>query len=168
MTEQLQRLAAHLAWADERVLSALRADPGSDAGALAYFAHILAAAHVWLARIHQRPPDFAVWPALSLDECAALAERNRRELDEVTSTLPPAALGRQISYRNSAGVAFVSRLDDILLHVALHGAYHRGQVSLMVRRSGGTPAPTDYIAFVRGAPAATRRDGTLDAGPGAG
>jgi uncharacterized damage-inducible protein DinB len=45
-----------------------------------------------------------------------------------------------------------------LLHVFLHSAYHRGQVSLMVRRSGGVPAPTDFIAFVRGAPTATRAD----------
>jgi uncharacterized damage-inducible protein DinB len=40
--------------------------------------------------------------------------------------------------------------------VALHGSYHRGQIALLVRAGGSTPAPTDYIAFIRGAPAATR------------
>ena len=38
----------------------------------------------------------------------------------------------------------------------LHGAYHRGQIALLLREGGAEPAPTDYIAFVRGAPAATR------------
>jgi len=39
----------------------------------------------------------------------------------------------------------------------MHGCYHRGQVAMLIRDGGGTPAPTDYIAFVRGAPAATRQ-----------
>ena len=65
------------------------------------------------------------------------------------------ALQRSIPYVNSAGRAFTSTLEDILLHVALHGAYHRGQVSIFVRDGGGIPAPTDYIGFARGVPAAT-------------
>lgn len=156
MLEWLQRLVNHLAWADSRVLEGLRADPGSDAAAIEYFAHVLAAEHVWLTRITGATRELEVWPKLSLDECAAIGERNRRELEALIGGLRPDDLAREVSYINSAGDAFKSRVDDILLHVMLHGAYHRGQVSLMVRRSGGTPMPTDYIAFVRGAPAATR------------
>jgi uncharacterized damage-inducible protein DinB len=73
----------------------------------------------------------------------------------MVATLTTDDLAREVPYVNSAGAAFVSRVDDILLHVVLHSAYHRGQVSLLMRRSGGTPKPTDYIAFARGAPAAT-------------
>ena len=47
-------------------------------------------------------------------------------------------------------------VGDILAHAVLHGSYHRGQVSLLVRDAGAQPQPTDFIAFVRGAPAATR------------
>jgi uncharacterized damage-inducible protein DinB len=42
------------------------------------------------------------------------------------------------------------------VHVAMHGSYHRGQITMLVRDAGAEPQPTDYIAFVRGAPAATR------------
>jgi uncharacterized damage-inducible protein DinB len=62
-----------------------------------------------------------------------------------------------ITYRNSAGEEFTSSLEDILTHVAMHGSYHRGQVAAWMRQSGETPTPTDYIAFARGSPAATRR-----------
>jgi uncharacterized damage-inducible protein DinB len=154
--EWLERLAGHLAWADRRVLQGLRANPGNDAAALEYFAHVLAAEHLWLSRIKGTPRDLEVWPALTLDECSAVAERNQRELESFIGGLEPHDLAREVPYVNSAGDAFVSRTDDILLHVMLHGTYHRGQVSLMVRRSGGTPMPTDYIAFIRGAPTATR------------
>jgi uncharacterized damage-inducible protein DinB len=153
--DQLRRLFDHQAWSDERVLAGLRSDPGTDAAALDYFAHAVAVEHVWMARIRQRPAEFAIWPRLSLDECDALAKRNREEYETLLNGLTPGDLARGIAYRNSAGVSFESRLEDILLHTMLHGAYHRGQVSLMVRRSGGTPSPTDYIAFIRGVPAAT-------------
>jgi len=63
-------------------------------------------------------------------------------------------VARAIDYRNSAGQAFRSTVEDILLHVALHGTYHRGQIALVIRGGGGEPASTDYIAFIRGAPTA--------------
>ena len=38
---------------------------------------------------------------------------------------------------------------DILNQLILHAAHHRGQISLEIRRSGGVPAPVDYILAVR-------------------
>jgi uncharacterized damage-inducible protein DinB len=156
MIDHLDCLFAHLAWADEHVLQSLR-DAGEDASqAEELFAHILGAELVWLSRIQGRAADVPVWPSLSLDECAALAARVRGEYDRFLSGLDVAEAARMVHYRNSAGFEFDSKVEDILLHVALHGAYHRGQIALLVRAAGSTPAPTDYIAFVRGAPAATR------------
>ena len=37
----------------------------------------------------------------------------------------------------------------------MHGSYHRGQVTMLVRDAGAEPQPTDYNRFVRGVPAAT-------------
>jgi uncharacterized damage-inducible protein DinB len=107
-----------------------------------------------LARLSGRRPDVAVWPSLSLDDAATLAERNANDFDALLSSLSSHASDRTIVYRNSAGREFADTVEDILLHVALHGSYHRGQVSLVIRGGGGEPAPTDYIAFVRGVPAA--------------
>ena len=76
--------------------------------------------------------------------------------DRLLDGLDEAALARNVHYTNSAGLEFDSTVGDILLHVALHGAYHRGQIALLVRAGGSAPAPTDYIQFTRGAPAATR------------
>jgi uncharacterized damage-inducible protein DinB len=61
-----------------------------------------------------------------------------------------------VHYRNSAGDEFDNAIEDILVHVAMHGSYHRGQITMLVRDAGAEPQPTDYIAFVRGAAAATR------------
>jgi len=154
--EHLHRLFAHLAWADARALQSLREATHPQDQARELLAHVLGAEHVWLARLEGRPPTVAVWPALSLDECEALARDNEQAYARYLGALDADAVHRAVHYRNSAGAEFDSRVEDILLHVALHGAYHRGQVAAAVRRGGDVPSPTDYIAFVRGAPAATR------------
>jgi uncharacterized damage-inducible protein DinB len=75
----------------------------------------------------------------------------------LVARLGPTDLARVATYRNSANIEFTSTVEDILIHVAMHGAYHRGQVARALRQGGAVPEPTDYIAFTRGAPAATRR-----------
>jgi uncharacterized damage-inducible protein DinB len=153
----LARLTAHLAWADRLVLESLGQAPDADRSCLELLAHVLGAEHVWLARLALKPAEVAVWPALTLEECIRLAERNRVELTAYVTRLTPEDLERPIAYTNSAGQQFTSTVEDILLHVCLHGAYHRGQIARGLRGGGQVPAPTDYIAFTRGSPAATRR-----------
>lgn len=159
MLDRLRMLFDHAAWADDLALSALRsAGEGPDTtAARQLLAHILGAEHVWLRRLEGVKPEVAVWPELSLDQCARLAEANREGYRALLDRVDPEALSRPVHYTNSAGDQFDSRRDDILLHVALHGSYHRGQVAARIRSAGAQPNPTDYIAFVRGAPAATRR-----------
>lgn len=156
MPDLLVRLFDHLRWADERVNVSLLAAVNPPPHTLNLFAHVIGAEHVWLSRIRGEKPEVAVWPELSLSQCAALATRNADELSALVENIDDDSLDAGITYRNSAGVEFTSSLSDILVHVAMHGTYHRGQIAAAVRAGGDTPASTDYIAFVRGAPAARR------------
>jgi uncharacterized damage-inducible protein DinB len=151
----LERLFEHMAWADRAAAEALLAAPAA-AEALDLYAHVLGTELVWLARLAGRPPAAAVWPRVFLPECLDLARRAEEGYRAYLSALSVEDLGRCVAYTNSAGQAFESRIEDILWHVALHGAYHRGQIALLLRQAGERPAPTDFIAFVRGSPAATR------------
>jgi uncharacterized damage-inducible protein DinB len=154
----LARLFAHLEWADANARDAVAAMPRGTpeaARAVQIFAHILGAEHVWLSRLRGVPPEHPVWPQLDLASATELAARTARELRRyVADVVERGDLEREIEYANSAGQRFRSRIDDILTHVAMHGAYHRGQVAMLVRQGAGEPASTDYIAFVRGVPAA--------------
>jgi uncharacterized damage-inducible protein DinB len=153
-TRQLTKLLDHLEWADRRVLESLRAMSHPDQRAIDLYAHVLGAEHVWLSRLLQREAQEKVWPDITLERAASLAAENATGLRALLESLPPDELQRTVPYRNSAGVAFESSVEDMLLQVMLHGAYHRGQVAMIVRGAGAEPSPTDYIAFVRGAPAA--------------
>jgi uncharacterized damage-inducible protein DinB len=95
-----------------------------------------------------------VWPDITLERAAALAAENAAGLRALLESRSTDELQRKVAYSNSAGAAFESTVEDMLLQVVLHGCYHRGQVAMVVRGAGGEPAPTDYIAFVRGSPAA--------------
>lgn len=153
----LQRLFIHLAWADERALAAVRAAPTADPRLRELYAHILGAEHNWLCRMSGVPPRVSVWPGLTIEECETLARDNHTELHGIVNELSRTQLDRAVTYRNSAGLEFTSTVEDILLHVALHGTYHRGQIAMGLRAGGFTPQATDYIAWRRGAPAATRK-----------
>jgi uncharacterized damage-inducible protein DinB len=151
----IRSLMDHMAWADEHVLRSLR-QPAVPARALEIYAHVLGAEHVWLARLEGRVPTVAVWPKMTLVECERVASDNQRAFHEYVQRLTSDDLRRTVHYRNSAGQEFDTPIEDILVHVAMHGSYHRGQLALLVRDAGAEPQPTDYVAFMRGVPAATR------------
>jgi uncharacterized damage-inducible protein DinB len=79
-----------------------------------------------------------------------------RQYELYLSSLNEHDIDRTVAYSNSAGQSFETAIEDILLHVALHGSHHRGQVNLLLRQSGSETAAVDYIGFIRGVDAATR------------
>jgi len=157
MKDHFIPLFKHVEWADKKVLESLRSAQNPQKRSLQLYSHILGSEHVWLSRINGTTKRVEVWPVLSLDECERLAKENTAAFRDLVSRLTPELLEKLVTYRNSAGDQYTSTVKDILTHVALHGSYHRGQIAASLRAGGDTPSSTDYIAFVRGAPAATRR-----------
>ena len=151
--EHLRRLVDHLEWADKRVLASLRDARNPSPPVFSLYGHVLGAEHTWLRRIAGEVPTVAIWPSLSLDECDTVAQQNFESLSQIVRSLSASDLVRSITYRNSAGAEFTTGLEDILLHVALHGSYHRGQIAALLRSSGDEPVNTDYIQWVRSVPA---------------
>jgi len=160
--KMLKKAYEHLWWADELAGESLKTlelveEPDSrEYHALELFAHIVGAELIWLDRIEGVPQSVPVWPEMELSRCLDLQRSAKLRYADFLDGLADEDLSRAVRYTNSAGSAFTSYVEDILMHVALHGAYHRGQVALLVREGGGTPNPTDFIALTRGAPAATR------------
>ncbi|GLC24536.1 DinB family protein [Roseisolibacter agri] len=159
MPATLLALLDHLRWADVRARESLQSLPATSPrteAARALYAHVAAAEHVWLARLQGRAPEHPVWPQLSLGEAATLAAETADALRAHVDALDPDALDEPVAYRTTTGEPHRSTVREIVAHVALHGSYHRGQIALMVREGGGTPLPTDFILWARGA--SIRRD----------
>jgi len=61
--------------------------------------------------------------------------------------LESADLDREISFTRINGDADRAKLGFLLLHVANHATYHRGQVASQIRMVGGVPPSTDLLRF---------------------
>ena len=147
----LLNLLQHVAWADgqlQAVIAGIAADRAERVQAIRLYSHVAAAEHIWLSRLEGRSPAHPVWPDLPLEAATALAQESLTGLRAIAEA-DATTLAREVEYRTSAGQAFRNTVADILSHVALHGSYHRGQIALLTRQGGGTPAATDYIMFAR-------------------
>ena len=149
MLDHLKRLFDYDAWANREALSVLREAPGPPDRALRFLAHIAGAEGLWLARLRQEKPMLAVWPELRLPECEAALADLASGWSAYLDALDEAGVGSRVSYVNSKGEPWTSQVSDVLTHVVIHSAYHRGQVASEMRSAGHTPAYTDYIHCVR-------------------
>ncbi len=133
-------------WANREDLARLRTTEHASRRCTELLAHIIASEWLWLDRLRDEPQKMSVWPAFSLDSCAAKLEPLPKAWREYLST---ADLDGEIRYMNTRGEAFTSRVSDVLLHVSLHGSYHRGQIAMLIRNGGEEPAYTDFIHCTR-------------------
>jgi uncharacterized damage-inducible protein DinB len=136
-------------WANRECLTALRAASPPPPKVLRLLAHTLSAQKLWLERLQRIPQSIPVWPGSTIEDCIALADEMLLSWKKYLTELQPADLENEIDYRNSKGESWSSRVEDIITHVLLHSAYHRGQTALEMRAAGLQPAYTDFIHGVR-------------------
>ncbi|EHQ07440.1 DinB family protein [Leptonema illini] len=159
-------------WARNRLLEAIPAvdrddpftRPVADLGTIrAKFVHIMSAELVWIDRIGFDAPSRSATGMLSEEDVPDRSALKARwvEIDgrydrlfaavseggERGSNAP--ALDRLIDYKSLGGAPFQSTLREMLMHVALHGMYHRGQIATILSRLGGPTVSTDLIAYYR-------------------
>jgi uncharacterized damage-inducible protein DinB len=144
-----RRLVAYDGWANGEALRSLREAGAPPARARQFLAHVIAAQHLWLDRLDQTRQRMAVWPDLTLEQCASELDALVGRWHKLLSGLDEAGLAREVLYTNTKGEKYRSRVGDIVEHVLLHSAYHRAQVALDLRAAGHTPAYTDFIHAVR-------------------
>ncbi len=149
LADYLRRQFVYDEWANREVLVAIRAAGGANERSLQLMSHIFAAELVWLERLKQIPQSVPVWPQPDLAQCEALATKLSGQWLEFLDLITAGDVSQSISYKNSKGEAWTSTIVDILTHVVMHSAYHRGQVASHMRASGQTPAYTDFIHGVR-------------------
>jgi len=149
LLEHLRRQFAYDEWANREVLAGLKASSRPPARPRQLLAHILSAERLWLERIRTQPQSLPVWPDFTLDQCEEQVADLARLWREFLGQISPAGLSETVVYKNSKGEPWTSTVEDILTHVVLHSAYHRGQIASQVRAGGEQPAYTDFIHAVR-------------------
>jgi uncharacterized damage-inducible protein DinB len=149
LADYLRRQFAYDEWANREVLAAIRTAGSVNERSLQLMAHILAAERVWLDRLKQMPQSVPVWPKPDLEQCEAQAAELGGLWLQFLDLITAGDVSQSISYKNTKGEAWTSTIVDVLTHVVMHSAYHRGQIASHMRSIGQTPAYTDFIHGVR-------------------
>jgi uncharacterized damage-inducible protein DinB len=75
-----------------------------------------------------------------------------REVDDwyvgYIDALPERGIDESVAFAFTNGAPARMRRSDIVLHVALHGTYHRGNIGLLLQKSGVSPSGdrlTDFL-----------------------
>jgi uncharacterized damage-inducible protein DinB len=119
--------------------------------AVGLFAHVVAARRVWLGRLGVLPPFAGALFTDNPDLFRVVAEWDTirsawaRYLDGLTD----ADIARTFEYQSLDAGRFRNRVEDILAQLYGHSWYHRGQIAVLVRAAGGTPAITDLVYWCR-------------------
>ena len=145
----LRKLYAYDHWANQEVARALQAAAQPSARSVRLLAHVVGTEWTWRSRILPQSKKMAVWPQLTAEEIVREVEELRSAWETYLAALTPDRLTHTAAYTNSKGEHFSNQLGDILMHVVMHSAYHRGQIAADMRASGVEPVYTDFIHSVR-------------------
>lgn len=149
LADYLRREFVYDAWANREVLAAIRGAGGDDTRSVQLMTHVLATERLWYERLKQLPQSMPVWPSPDLAYCEAESATLDTLWHEYLDLVTAGDVSQTVSYRNSKGESWTSAIADILTHVVMHSAYHRGQIASHMRESGKTPAYTDFIHGIR-------------------
>jgi len=149
MLEHIGSLFSYDGWANREVLRSLQDLDAPPERSIKLLAHILSAERLWLERLRAEKQTLPVWPLFTLQDCQSEISQPPGQWTSYLTSLGEAGLSTLCAYKNTKGETFSSRKQDILLHVVMHSAYHRGQIAADLRAAGFTPPYTDFIHAVR-------------------
>ena len=152
MLELVQDLYRHMEWADARHWKTIQAHGPAweDAELKERLFHIHAVQHLWLARWQgvaitpPQPADYA-----TMEDLLHFARACHVALKAYLSLRREGDLPGEVAYKNLAGEAFTQPLGDLMLHLAFHTQYHRGQSATRMRALGSSMPATDLVVWQR-------------------
>jgi len=159
--QELRTLVDYHYWARDRMLEAIgRLTPeqlshtieNSFPSVHATLLHLYWAEGIWYARWMSAPlpppPTAADFP--ELESLLHAWEESEAKIRGFIEQLGEEGVVRVIEYRAPDGKIYAHPFWQMMQHLVNHGSYHRGQVTMMLRQLGVTPAkPQDLSAFYR-------------------
>ena len=76
---------------------------------------------------------------------------------DYVSGLDKAQLAERIDFTFTDGVPGRMSREEMLMHVTVHGEYHRGQIGLIMMQNSIAPPADGFTSYLHKAEASTRR-----------
>lgn len=115
------------------------------------FAHIVGARILWLYRfgfLNEKPKN--LFPTnVNVEELSLMANKMYELWDNYFNKLDEKEFNRAFEYKSTEDLWYTNKVEEIITQLFGHSWYHRGQIAMLVRMIGGTPAETDYVYWMR-------------------
>lgn len=146
--EHLRELFRYDDWANRRMIVAVR-ESGSQR-CRQILAHLLITEEEYLGRLFGKDSTgFDFWPDMSIEECGDVARTVAEKYEKLMRRFDDEGLDLWTRYRTSQGMPHENNFRDMLTHVIIHSATHRGNLMLKLREEGFEPPKIDYIIYLR-------------------
>lgn len=109
--------------------------------------HAMLAQRTWLQRLNGLDVMYVDGPPPVRKELPGRWAAVHQELLAFADAQTPESLRTVIRSRNRGGKRFELPKWMVMLHVADHATYHRGQLNSMIKLAGGTPSPVMLYTF---------------------
>jgi uncharacterized damage-inducible protein DinB len=146
--EHLRQLYIYNDWANWRIISSLKTNSCEKGREI--LAHLLITEKEYFERLYGKDSTgFDFWQNLSLEECENLAHETAENYDRLLKRFDEEGLSLRAKYKTGEGVAYENTFRELLSHVLVHSATHRGNIVINLREEGFAPPKIDYIIYLR-------------------
>jgi uncharacterized damage-inducible protein DinB len=146
--EHLRALFSYNDWANRRTVASLKRD--SCDAARKILAHLLITEKEYFERLYGKDSTgFNFWQDLLIEECGALARETAEIYDRLLKRFDEEGLDLRAKYKTSEGVEHENTFRELLSHVIVHSATHRGNIVAKMREAKLEPPKIDYIIYLR-------------------
>jgi uncharacterized damage-inducible protein DinB len=165
MTRPHSQLIAIKRWADRGLYEAVgrnldRLTPEESSIMLRVLDHMHAVDRIFQHHLRGLPHAFRAPRSETVPELSALAD-SVREVDDWYASyvdhLTEDELQQPVDFTFTSGKPARMRRGEIILHVCLHGTYHRGNAGAVLQLKGLTPSRDSVTDFIEQATAAAAR-----------
>src|SRR5690242_19173063 len=127
--EQLRELYRYNDWANRRIIVAVKESRSERCRRV--LAHLLTTEEEYLARLFGKDSTgFNFWPEISIEQCGELARTVAEKYEKLIRRFDEEGLDLWTRYRTSEGTAHENDFRDMLTHVIIHSATHRGNIMM--------------------------------------
>lgn len=159
----LERVFSYKAKANDAILAAMRqleeASPAKEI-AVRVLSHTYAVDQIFAANLRRAGHGYTSpnpGHAPSLEELSAAIKTSDQWYVDYVSRLDEAQLAERIDFTFTDGLPGRMSREEMLMHVTVHGEYHRGQISLIMMQNSITPPSDGFTSYLHKAEASARR-----------
>ena len=152
MLDHIRDLYAHQEWADAAHWRAVLGSEAArrDAELKARLVHLHGAQQLWLGRWQGISLPFAkAEDHAAIEDTFHFAKACHAALRAYLSLRKEADLADAVTYTSLAGETFTQPLRELMVHLAMHSQYHRGQNATRLRALGASAPATDLVNWQR-------------------